>query len=499
MDVKRVCCGLVVVAVACGGQGTARLLGAEATSALRGEPRDAAALWQLAPADLQFGVVATGAAMRHLRGQVRAFGEVATPPDTWETLSQDPRARAIAAILDEDVRDGLAIFIDRSARIVAVLPGSDGTATSKLPDTVRRDGRDHVTVGDLVLVCERDLIGYVCATDIELSQRLGRGTSLRPTTTGDVELVARTASVQITASAVVTASGFDARAQLEAPMITPILKTFEPQTVDPQGAAGFVLVGMPAAGAAPSSGPLVDVLMGRLLMKLPAGVDDVEFEISLAKVDVVDRWLQACDLNNDEAGIVSRPQRDGCRLEFAPGFPIGSGGFDLWLDGDVLRGRRDRARPSVPMELPPTELARELASGWSVAFWGRGLMLSSQDRIPQGDGGAARPSGMGLIREVGGGARVRGDRIELRLAVWTVLDHPHEVVDALTRMNHAPGSATELDQQRAELTALATKLSDERLAADVRVGPRGLTAPIGALGILAALVVPDLAERAVGQ
>lgn len=480
------------------------VVGCHKASQSGSSPKEADALWALAPEGTQLGIVATPRALAMLEHgwqDVHAF--VAKAPDLAPfSKIIDQQLQELTGAPDFKLADfgltsekGGAVFVIGPDQVVMVVPladrdkflakthGTKGSASDKL---------DRAT-------CKTIRGVYACASTDDLFGKLGKA-KLRDQldARGDIEVVAEgvpgmpmksvAGVVQLERGAAVvraTLAGLPAAAiaQLGTP-IKPV--------VDRDHSAGFGVVNLGALltqmpdmpiGAGVSTSQLAHSLAGPLTLSVPAG--ELGFDIRIALTDPVPAQTLVEHCAELVPAAASPTFKDGtCHVQI-PQVNIGA---DAWVDGKTLRLGIKNAPPAKAVAL--TRFGSELAEGsWSFAFWGRGSMLAVPALPFPAEAAQDPQTALGLhtftlLNELGIGVRAEGDRIKLLGIVRTAWSNPDDVVAKLAQLNP-------LDVVAGKGPAFARTLpGDSPLAHDVEAGYAGLMLPIGLVGVASAVAIP---------
>lgn len=484
------------------------VVGCHRASQSGSSPKEADALWALAPEGTELGIVATPRALAMLEHgwqDVHAF--VAKAPDLAPfSKIIDQQLEELTGAPDFKLADfgltsekGGAVFVIGADQVVMVIP---------LADREKFLAKAHGTKGSdsdkLARATCKTIKGvYACASTDDLFGKLGKA-KLRDQldARGDIEVVAQGIAgmpmksvagvVQLERGAAVVRATFvglpaSAIAQLGAP-IKPV--------VDRDHSAGFGVVNLGAflsqmpdvpIGAGVSTLQLAHSLAGPLTMSVPAGELGFDIRIALTDPGPAQTLVEHCAELVPAAA--SPTFKDGtCHVQI----PVVHLGADAWLDGKTLRIGIKNAPPAKAVAL--TRFGSELAEGsWSFAFWGRGSMLAVP-ALPFPPEDAQDPqTALGLhtftlLDELGVGVRADGDRIKLVGIVRTAWSNPDDVVTKLAQLNP-------LDVVAGKGPAFAKTLpGDSPLAHDVEAGYAGLVLPFALIGVASAVAIPAFVD-----
>jgi hypothetical protein len=472
-------------------------------------PKDADALWALAPEGATIGVVATPRALAMLEHgwhDLHAF--VGKAPELADVARQlDDRLRELTGVADLTLAD-YGLTADKGAALFVIGP-KEAVLIVPLADRDKFLAKVHGTKGSAAdtvepITCKTLKGVYACASSDAVLATLGKG-KLRDKldARGDIELVADGVpdmpmkSIALAAQlerggAVVrgTLAGVpaSATAQLGAP-VKPVL--------DRGHAAGFGVVKLGAflssmpdvpIGAGVSSGALAKSIEGLLTLSVPAGALAFDVRIPLTDPVPAQTLIDHCsDLL--PVTVAALTQGGTCHVPV----PMLGTALDAWVDGKTLR--LGMKQPPKPADAELTRAGAELADGaWSFAFWGRGSMLAApQMPVPPDAAQDKRVQtalrAMLMLNELGVGVRVDGDKLTVIGVVRTGFSNPPDVVDklvALTPTDVLGGKGPEL------ATALGSGATP--LAGDLKAGYAGLVLPISLVGMSSAVAIPAFME-----
>jgi len=474
-----------------------------------GSPKDADALWALAPEGTQVGIVATprGLAMvEHGWQDVHAFVEKA--PDLAAVAKQmDDRLREVTGgSADIKLADyglttdkGGALFVVGPHRVVLVVPVGDRDTFLAKAHGQKGSDVDHIKSA----TCKPIKNVYACASDDSLFAALGKGGGLRDKleARGDIEIVAQgvpgmpmksaAGALQLERGQIVvrgTLAGMPAAttAQLGGPMKA---------DVDRGHSSGFGVVNLASflsavpdvqIGPSVSASQLAKSFAGPLSMSVPAG--QVAFDIKIPLVDTApsQALIDHCtDLLPPALGATS--QAGTCHVPL----PMVNTAIDAWLDGKTLRIGTKAAPKGKAIALTPMGAA--LAEGsWNFAFWGRGSALAAP-ALPVPAEAQQDPEfqlglrAMMMLNELGIGVHVEGDMVSVLAVVRTAWSNPDDVVDKLAVFPTA-------DLLAGKGPAFAQSLGKAPLATDAEAGYAGLLLPIGLVGMASAVGIAAFTE-----
>ena len=395
---------------------------------------------------------------------------------------------------------GAALFMMKDG-MVAVLPLADRDKfLAKTQGT-----RGEVDTIDTT-TCKPIGAHYVCASSPPLLDTLGKGDLKRHLATrGEIEIVGAElpfgAKPMTVAAAVQLARGAaTVRAtvsNLPAELANRLAQTATPK-LDARRTAGFALVDL-RAWLPPSEEKLVGdhtvaqalaSMDGLLSVVTPAGATVLNVEQALNAVEPFATIVERCGELPGADAIHATSQGGVCKFK-APSWDVE---LDLWMDGKTVRvGKHDV--PPAGAEVPLTEVGRELARGaWSFVFWGRGTMLAGPPipgvepvEVPAEAAMVIRL--MALVNELGFGARVRGDKVELVASVRTLFANPDDVLAKIQTITANDIAAT---RARALAEPIARSSPSSPFAHDFTAGHAGLLVPTALAGQAVSLAVSTL-------
>ncbi|MCW5805637.1 MAG: hypothetical protein KIT31_24920 [Deltaproteobacteria bacterium] len=477
------------------------------------------ALWELAPAGAQFGVVASARAVGMAEGAWLAIRElIADAPELAEaerTLSRELVATVgtkhptLADLGLTSDRGFAAFHVEASDGIVLILPVAD---RDRFLAKVKGKRGDPGEKGDRIkdLTC-RDVDGrYTCAQPAELLDKLGKGKLAgkleEAGARGDIELAGtfpasdgkkgpRLAAVAQLAKGAVVVRGVFGGIPDEA---TEVLgKPVKPR-VDGNRTVGFAVF---------DPRPLVEkysrvrlgkvtlaevgeALAGPITVAMPAGDPAIDLRVPLADPELFESLVANCRALPPLRRLGAQADEDGCSVEIPPlGIDV-----DAWVEKKELRiGRRKgggRAGSS-----PMSAIGEELADGeWTFALFGHGTALAFDNprffdmlrkNAPQDALVGLRV--MSALNEIGLAGRLKGDAIAFVASFRTLWANPDEVVKKLLRIDLddvLDGAAAKKAKD------IAAAHPDAPFAADHAAGANGVVAMTAPVGLLAATAIP---------
>jgi hypothetical protein len=492
---------------------------------------DCDALWDLAPAGTEVGLVASPRGLALALDAFRTAAQLVETPD-FTTLA--PELDVITAALfgapgaapaDAGIaaEPGFAMFIT-SAGALAVMPviDRDKFVASK-HGTRGGSGAGSGSASDDQIhgsTCRTIGTHYVCASTPALFAQLGTG-SLR----GKPALAGGRGDIELYASQVPLFDGTpgDVAVVAELSRGTMALRGVWTGTpggglgkqigvtaphVDASKASGFAaantsafLSGLPPVPLA--GGVTIDQLAhsfaGPVSAVIPAGTLDFQVHVPLTDPAPATTMLEHCSELGQLLDLVPVQPKNACRFRLQASTALE---LDTWVDAAAkeLRLAAHRDQPQTGFADVLTPIGRELASGdWTIVFWGRGSMLSSigvaPAVVPPPPEAATAIHAVALVDELGGGLRVDSKGVAFRGVLRTVWANPPELA---TRLAAITGAEIAQGTAIAPAAALAAAGRGTPFATDFAAGQGGLIVPAGVLGLATAVLVPALESILVG-
>ena len=498
---------------------------------------DCDALWDLAPAGTEIGVVASP---RGLGLMLDAFGTFARLTQTPDFASLAPELDAITAALfgapgaspaDAGIsRDlGFAMFVTPGG-VIAVMPvvdrdkfvaskhGTRGTAGSAAIAGSADPTDDDIRGSTCRLMKTR----YVCASSPSLFVLVGTG-SLR----GKPQLAGGRGDVELYAPQIPLFGGAPGDGALVAQLSRGELALRGMWTgapggglgkqigvvaprVDATGASGFAagnasalvqgLPPFPVAGGV-TVDQVAQSLAGPVSIVIPSGSLDLQLRAPLTDPQPLTTALAHCsELAQIGLDLVADQPKNACRFRIQTAASLE---LDAWVDAATkelrLGAHRDQAAHGVIDA--PTAIGRELATGdWTAVIWGRGTMLSSAGitptAVPPPPDAAAAIHAIALVDELGAGLRIDKNGIAFRGVLRTVWANPPELASQLVAISGADiarGTAI------APAAVVAATSPGTPFATDFAAGQGGLILPAAVLGLASAILVPAIEGLLTGE
>jgi hypothetical protein len=473
----------------------------------QGSPKQADALWALAPEGTKVGIVVTprGLSMvEHGWQDIHSFVEKAPELAPIAKQMDDKLREVTGGAADIKLADygltadkGGALFVLGPDEVVMVVPVGD--RDKFLAKANGHKGSDADTLKNATCKTVHDV--YACATTDALFAKIGKGGALKDKleSRGDIEIVAEgvpnmpmksaAGVVQLERGQIVvrgTLVGLPSAAQLGAPM--------KPE-LDRGHSAGFGVVNLTSflsvvpdlpIGGGVSTAQLAKSFAGPLLLSVPAGQLAFDVKIPLVDPAPAQTLVEHCtDLLPPALGATA--QQGTCHVPL----PMVNTAIDAWVDGKSLRVGMKGAPAGKAIAL--TQLGSELADGsWSFAFWGRGSALAAP-ALPVPADAQQDPQfqlgirAMMLLNEAGIGVRVDGDKVSIVGVLRTAWSNPDDVVAKLAAFPTA-------DLLAGKGPAFAASLGKAPLASDAEAGYAGLMLPVALVGMASAVAIPAFME-----
>ncbi len=486
-------------------------------SKLDGDRSDAVnALWDLAPDGTQLGLVASARAVSLTFRAIGAIRGLTALPDIAPAKPQiDELAKAMFG--SETATPEEAGFGERPFAMFATADGVIGVmpVASRDKFMAAKKGKRGQTEDTLETNTCRELRGhYVCATRVEMFDRLGKG-SLR----GKLDVVGKRGDAELYMTDM-TFLG-DTKGELAVTMLldpgqaavqgrwigTPsgvlakVVGTTSPRpTID--GGTGYVSFNVsPLLSALPSvpiaGGVTTDQLgasiSGPITAMIPAGEIDIQVRIPLKDPAPATKIVENCPDLGTLFMLAEKQQPGACRIRLEGTNALE---LDIWVENGELR--LGAVKGPMPAGKPGalTQVGREIATtDWTASLWGRGTMLNLSGITPTKEAVPEQVAfgihSIALVNELGAAAKVEADGVRFRAFLRTVWANPPDVVAkyiAFSGEDIITGKATEGAKQ------LVTTAPGTPFAADFNAGQGGLMIPAAAIGLVTAVVIPAIAR-----
>lgn len=257
---------------------------------------------------------------------------------------------------------------------------------------------------------------------------------------------------------------------------------------------GSILAGVPAVPLVPgaTADAIARTVAGPLTVQIAAGSTVIDARVPLSNPDPALVFIRQCNEFPPLQALGATTDNDVCHVAV----PQMLTELDIWVDGKELRiGKRGAPPPATNVAMSP--VARELAGQrWAMLVYGRGTILAvpKLPEMPMGD----MPDMVNqfvrifsLINELGIGMRMDGDTLRAALVVRTAWANPDDVVAKLRTIPIADvisGKANEAAK------AIADGAPSSPFAEDMKAGYMGLMIPTAALGAMAAVAIPTFMQ-----
>jgi len=479
------------------------------------------ALWALGPDATELGLVATPRGVDFAARAFAAVRELAEQPDMAplkpqiQSLSSKIFGSETATPADAgfDTKRGFAVFATADG-LLAIMPVGDRDKFIAFKKGKRGSGEDTLAG----ITC-RELRGhYVCATDVKMFDRLGKGnlrgkaalsgargdielymtkSTLFSTEPGDLALVAQLepGEVSVFARWIGAPGGLLAR----------LAGSTAPHP-DTKGVSGFVSINVAPLLVDVPPVPLAGDIMFDQLVKsftgpisalIPAGSVDIQLFAPLSDPKPATTIIEHCEDLGKLLPIADKQVPGACRIRLQGTNALE---LDAWVENATLRlGAKKGPQPAgKPGAL--TKVGRELATAtWSAVLWGRGTMLNLTGVTPAG--GEVDPQiavgihMLSLLNELGAAVKVDNDGMRFRGYARTAWSNPPELAKkliAISGQDIVTGKATE------PAKALVASSAGTPFADDFAAGQGGLMVPAATIGLASSIVLP-IVMRAMGM
>jgi hypothetical protein len=476
---------------------------------------DVDALWALAPAGTEFGVVASPRALGLLDGaktrllaNLRAAPELASLAQQVErglvdelgTSDLSPAAHGLS--LDK----GFAMFAVKDGRVLVLPVANRDTFISAAKGT---KGTDTDTFDDLT--CKTIKGVYACAKPASLLDGLGangrRDGAKLVGARGDVE-IAGTAPGPSGPISFAIVGQLDRGALVMRIAVNGIKSLMPMQIVegaapriDADHTTGFAvldlstwLAAVPAIPVVPgvTADELAHSVAGPVTATIRAGVNTVDVRLPLSETGAATKLVEQCDQVPPLRALGATVVDGSCHIPI----PQMLMEADAWIEGKELRiGKRSGGAAPVRTQLTP--IGKELAAHkWPMVMWGRGSIFATPKLPPMGieqvpEMAAAMIRTFSLLNEMGFAMRMDGDTLHAVISARTAYANPDDVIaklGAITPEDILAGRAGETAK------AIAAASPSSPFAADLAAGYNGLMVPSAAIGAMAAVAIPAFLE-----
>ena len=462
--------------------------------------KQADALWALAPANMQIGIVITPRGVGMLD---HAWQDIRTFMHTAPELA--PAAAKLDAVLQlktgsTDISlasagltadKGAAMFVIDEHHSIVVLPLADRDKLLARVHVQRGSGAVDRLADDFV--CKPIKGVYACGDTEQVVDAIGTlKTPPHPDTRGDVEVVVEKGPMSGPLGTTMAAlqlerGGFVARATIHdvpGPLAAMLGQPVQPR-IDADHTAGFVALSLAGVknlvppvpiGAGVTLASLAQSIAGPMTMTIAPGRFGVDARLPLVDPAPAQALIDHCA--ELLPPIASATVKDGkCTIKLWP-LPQT---MSAWIERTTLHVAVADAPKPDPFAL--TSIAAELARGtWNLAVWGRGsLLASSFSMVPpmvfKSPDARMMTRALMMVSEVGLGARIEGNDLHALAVVRTAFANPDDVVAKLSTLPMDDIVADHGEDRAKAFAGAATPL-----ATDLKAGAAGLTAPFGLVG-----------------
>lgn len=475
------------------------------SSSTKVSPKDADALWALAPEGAQVGVVVTPRGLQLLEGGAQTvFDTIAKVPELAFVKAQLDGAMAeiggpatTLADLGLDRTRGFAYFSSKTDGQVGVVPISDRAkfhARFKL-------GADAGPAKLGELFCKTVNTAYVCAEKEATLAKVAKGVLPKTVASvgarGDIEFSVDIDGsgaggvVQLERGAMTIRGNVKLPEQMASMVPAPSKPRFEPGKTAAFGVADAraLLSKMPPLGTLPNGTSLDDVLRtinGPFTVTVGTGTVAPDLRVPLSDPAPVASLVTTCkDFLPPQ--LLAPEQKPGVCSIVVPQFAMT---LDMWVEGKELRVGT-KGGQAVTKQVPMTAFGEELARGeWAMAFWGRGTMYNTTGfngmppTLP--DEGKLMIRGLALLNEFGLGVRNDNGVLKFVIGGRTQFANPPELTEKLFAIPPEDIISGKTDTA----AAVAKANPGSPFAKDFDAGQGGLLVPTAVIGMLAAVAVP---------
>ena len=478
---------------------------------------DVDALWDLAPDDTQLGIVASPRAVGLTIRAVNAVRDLSSLPDLEPAKPQIDMivkglfgsetgtaadagfsdSRGFAMFATSDGALGVMPIVDRD-KFMASKNGTRGTgsnADDKLEANTCREMRGL----------------YVCASRVEMFDRLGKG-SLRGKidtggSRGDAELFVRNVALlgeekgDFALAAILDVGTVDVSARWSGTPSPPLADLVNVTAPRPSttNASGFVTFNVkPLFAAAPPLPLAGDVtldklgasMVGPVTAVIPSGSVDIQIHAPLSDAKPAQTIVEHCTDLGQFFELAKDQTPGACRILLQGTNQLE---LDIWVEANELRLGAHKGAPPKGKAGGMTAMGKTLAgTDWTAAFWGRGTMLNLSGIAPPTTNDVPLEVSLGvhaiaLVNELGVAAKVDPKGVTFRGYIRTAWTNPKDVfakIAAITGSDIATGKATEPARE------IAAASPSSPFAADFAAGQGGLMIPAAAIGVASAVVIP---------
>lgn len=482
---------------------------------------DVDALWDLAPDGTELAIVASPRAVDLTFRAIDALRELVKHPDfvparpqlyalTKAMFGSDTATPADAGFSTDK---GFAMFATGDG-VLGIMPVGDRDKFMASKQGQRGSAEDTLDGN----TCREIGKHYVCATKVEMFDRLGKGSlrgklavagargdaevymtnlPLLGDTTGELAVAAQLEPGQVSLHGAWLGTPSGALADVVG------IAAPQPET---SGASGYVAINMkPLLADAPPVPFAGDVtleqlaksLAGPITAKIPAGTVDIQMFAPLTDPEPAQAALDHCQDIGRFFELAPTQTPGACRFMLRGTSQLE---LDAWVENNTLRLGAKKGPPPPGKPGAMTAVGRELASGnWTAAFWGRGTMLNLSGITPAAEeatpGVALGIHAIALVNELGAAARVDTDGLRFRAFLRTAWANPPALVPRILEVS---GNDILTGKAMMPAMALAAIAPGTPFAADFDAGQGGLMVPAAVIGIVSAVVIPAVMQMFAG-
>jgi hypothetical protein len=480
------------------------------------------ALWDMAPDQTELGVVVSPRAVDLGFRAIAAARKALDKPDFDMVRPQlDALTKSMFGSETGSPEDAgyahdkaFAMFVT-SDGVVGVMPVGNRDKFMAAKHGERGSGEDKIESN----TCRQIGAHYVCATEVKLFDRVGKG-KLRGATKaagarGDVEVymtglpLLGESKGELALAAQVEPGQVSVFGAWTGTVDEPVAKLVGVTAPKPDtsGASGFVATNLapllafapdvPIAGGV-SLQQLAKSAAGPIMSVVPAGDVDIQFSIALTDPKPAQTIIDNCKEVGALFKLAEKQTPGACRVVLQGTSAVE---VDIWVEGNTLRlgakkGPKPAGKPGAV-----TAVGRELAAGtWTLVAWGRGTTLNLGGVTPAKED-VPKPVAfsvhlMSLVNELGFAARVDKDAVRFRGLIRTTWTNPPDVTDkaiAVSGTDILNGKGTEAAK------AIAAAAPTSPFAADFAAGQGGLMLPLAMTSLSAGLVLGPTLMRLFGD
>ncbi len=478
---------------------------------------DVDALWALAPDGTELGIVASPRAVRLAFRGIAAVRALTAQPDlapaksTLDNLARGMFGSETATPQEAGFSDTkpFAMFAT-SDGVVGIMPVGDRDKFMTAKRGTRGSAEDTLEANTCRMIADR----YICATDVKLFDRLGKG-SLKGKlqsagARGDAELLMTglpllsdnkgelSIAVQLDEGQM---SVFGRWAGTPGGILAQLVGATAPHP-ETSGSSGFVtfnaapllasMPSLPIAGGV-TTDQLAASMAGPISAVIPAGSIDIQVHIPLKDDKPASTIIENCKDVGTFFTLAPTQVPGACRVVLQGTNALE---LDIWVESNTLRIGAHKGPAPAGKAGALTTVARELAAqDWTASLWGRGTMLNlsgitpAQSDVP--DQIALGIHAMALVNELGIAAKVETTGVRFRGFLRTVWSNHDDIVASYVAV---PGKDIIMGKATDAGSALAASAPQSPFAADFAAGQGGLMMPAAVIGLVTGFVIPAMAK-----